>query len=59
MDTIKPNAAPIHVSDLTDVAALLEVAISRGAYRANEIERVGQIYNKLANTISTIKNEEK
>jgi len=42
------NAAPdLTISDLNGMKQILDVATSRGAFRANELEAVGKAYNKL------------
>lgn len=37
----------LNISDLVAVKNVLEVAVSRGAFKANELEAVGKIFNKL------------
>jgi len=42
------NAAPdLNVSDLNAVRSIIEIATTRGAFKANELEAVGKTYNKL------------
>lgn len=40
-------AAELTINDLNAVKTILDVASQRGAFRANELEAVGKIYNKL------------
>jgi len=43
------NAAPpdLNVSDLNAVRSIIEIATTRGAFKANELEAVGKTFNKL------------
>jgi len=52
--TAKPTGAPgtedpaaLSIGDLKNLSTVLDVASSRGAFRANEMASVGLIYNKL------------
>jgi hypothetical protein len=36
------------ISDMASLKALLEAAVNRGAFRANELTTVGAVYDKLA-----------
>jgi hypothetical protein len=40
-------AADLTVQDLTAIKQIIDVASSRGAFKANEMAVVGQTYNKL------------
>lgn len=40
-------AAELTINDLNAVKTIMDVASQRGAFRANELEAVGKIYNKL------------
>jgi hypothetical protein len=45
-----PNgaAAPeLNISDLNTVKSIIDIATTRGAFKANELEAVGKTYNKL------------
>jgi hypothetical protein len=42
-----PQAAELTVTDLTAIKQIIDVASTRGAFRANEMAVVGQTYNKL------------
>lgn len=37
----------LNVSDLNAVKSIIDIATTRGAFRANELEAVGRTYNKL------------
>lgn len=42
------NAAPsLNLQDLVSVAQIIQTTSQRGAYRAEEMESVGALYNKL------------
>lgn len=58
------NGAPapeLTINDLAAVRTILDVASQRGAFRANELEAVGKIYNKLNSFLESVtpKQEEK
>lgn len=42
------------VVDLANLQQLLDTAASRGAFRAGEMQQVGEIYNKLAAFLSAV-----
>ena len=44
---IPAPTAELTVQDLTAIKQIIDVASSRGAFRANEMAVVGQTYNKL------------
>lgn len=49
METTTPTLdAQITLSDLAAVKTCIEIAASRGAYRAEEMRSVGQAYDRLA-----------
>ncbi len=58
-ETAQPQASGQEVTDLNlnDLAALksiIDVATSRGAFKAGEMEAVGKIYNKLSAFLDTV-----
>ena len=44
----------ITLSDLQSLKVCVEVACSRGAYRAEEMQAIGTVYNNLAKFLSTV-----
>lgn len=42
------------VTDLASMQALIEAACSRGAFRANEMRQVGELYDKLSKFLSLV-----
>lgn len=46
----QPTAAEsvINLTDLQNILVVMDLASSRGAFRGNELEPVGQLYNKVA-----------
>jgi len=46
--TPSPETAQITVQDLHAIKVCVEVAASRGAYRADEMKSVGTVYDKLS-----------
>ena len=51
-----PNA--LSIGDLKNLSTILDIASSRGAFRANEMAGVGAIYNKLQGFLNRIANPE-
>lgn len=37
----------LNIVDLQNIAKIIDAAVSRGAFRANEIAQVGNVYDKL------------
>jgi len=48
------QAETLGVADLQNCAQVIDVAVSRGAFRANEIAQVGAVYNKLEAFIKSV-----
>ena len=38
----------LNISDLNTVKSIIDIATTRGAFKANELEAVGKTYNKLS-----------
>jgi hypothetical protein len=55
-----PEAAPeaatpdLNINDLAALRSILDVASSRGAFKAAELEAVGKIYNKLNSFLEAV-----
>lgn len=48
-------AAPdLNINDLAALRSILDVASSRGAFKAAELEAVGKIYNKLNSFLEAV-----
>jgi hypothetical protein len=43
-----PTAPELNISDLNTVKSIIDIATTRGAFKANELEAVGKTYNKLS-----------
>jgi len=43
-----PDAPDLNISDLNTVKSIIDIATTRGAFKANELEAVGKTYNKLS-----------
>ena len=52
--TEAPAAAELTVTDLTAIKQIIDVASSRGAFRANEMAVVGTTYNKLESFLGAV-----
>jgi|TARA_B100001093_G_scaffold410991_1_gene400405 hypothetical protein len=56
-----PANAPVQeltVQDLGVLKTIIEVAQSRGAFKANELEAVGKTYSKLESFLTSIQNQQ-
>lgn len=52
--TAPQAAAELTVQDLTAIKQIIDVASSRGAFKANEMAVVGTTYNKLESFLSAV-----
>jgi uncharacterized protein YigE (DUF2233 family) len=53
-------AAPdLTIQDLATLKQIIDVATSRGAFKANELEGVGKAYNKLDTFLNAITEQQK
>lgn len=54
-----PPAGPdLNISDLAAVKSIIDIASQRGAFKANELESVGKIYNKLDKFLEAVAKKE-
>jgi hypothetical protein len=54
-----PQSAPdLNISDLLAVKNIIEVATSRGAFKAAELEAVGKTFNKLNTFLESVSKKE-
>jgi hypothetical protein len=44
----QPAAPDLNINDLAAIRSIIDVASSRGAFKAAEMEAVGKVYNKLS-----------
>jgi hypothetical protein len=44
----------ITVSDLNGLREVIDLACTRGAFRANEMQQVGELYSKLSNFLEAV-----
>ena len=51
---VETPAAELTVQDLNAIKQIIDVASSRGAFRANEMAVVGQTYNKLESFLGAV-----
>lgn len=57
-----PAAPELTVTDLNNVRSILDVAVRRGAFGANELTSIGAVYDKLSaflNAVAAQKPEDK
>ena len=43
----QPTTPDLNINDLNAVKSIIDIATTRGAFKANELEAVGKTYNKL------------
>lgn len=48
------ESADLNVNDLNAMKTIIDLASSRGAFKASELMAVGQVYNKLTNFLNTV-----
>ena len=56
LDTDRAADTSLSVQDLVVLQNVINVVASRGAFRAEELEGVGRIYNKLTSFLNTLNN---
>lgn len=44
----QPADSVITITDLQNILVVIDIASNRGAFRGNELEPVGQLYNKVS-----------
>jgi hypothetical protein len=47
-------AADLNINDLVAIRSVIDVACTRGTFKANEMEAVGKIYNKLSTFLESV-----
>ena len=52
------EAPSLGVQDLQNAAKIIDIAMSRGAFRANEAAQVGAVYNKIETFIKTVADQQ-
>lgn len=57
-----PDAAPeqitLGVADLQNAAQVIDIAVTRGAFRAAEAEQVGAVFNRLSAFIQSVQDQQ-
>lgn len=53
-DNAQPAIAELNINDLVALKNVVDVATTRGAFRANEMTAIGQIYDKLSRFLEAI-----
>ena len=53
------QAPQLGVGDLQNAAQIIDAAVSRGAFRANEAAQVGAVYEKITTFIKTVAESQK
>lgn len=43
----KPEGPDLNIQDLIGLKSIIDIATQRGAFKANELEGVGRLYNRL------------
>ena len=55
----QPDPTALSIGDLKNLASVIDVASSRGAFKASEMAGVGYIYNKLQAFLAKVAPEQK
>lgn len=53
-DAPKNAPAELTINDLNAIKTVIDVASTRGAFRANEMEAVGKVFNKLNSFLESV-----
>lgn len=53
-DAVAPSQPELSVNDLLQVRAVVELAVRRGSFQANELSAVGAIYDRLNNFLNAV-----
>ena len=53
------DATTLGVADLQNAAQIIDVAVSRGAFKAGEAAQVGAVYNKIQAFITSVVESQK
>lgn len=53
-----PQGPDLNLSDLAALRSIVEVASSRGAFKAAELESVGKVFNKLNSFLDSVAKKE-
>jgi hypothetical protein len=57
-DAPNGEAVTLGVADLQNAAQVIDVAVSRGAFRASEAAQVGAVYNRLVAFIQSVQQQQ-
>lgn len=52
------QSTDLNISDLAALKSIVEISTQRGAFKANELEAVGKIYNKLNSFLESVTKRE-
>lgn len=55
---VEQAAVDLNLNDLAALRSVLDVACQRGAFKANELEAVGKVYNKLNAFLESVAKKE-
>lgn len=55
---VEQAAVDLNLNDLSALRSVLDVACQRGAFKANELEAVGKVYNKLNAFLESVAKKE-
>jgi hypothetical protein len=58
VETGAAEQATLGVADLQNAAQVIDVAVSRGAFRAAEAAQVGQVFNRLVAFIQSVQQQQ-
>ena len=54
MENTTTNPTQITIADLSAIRSIIDVAATRGAFRANELTQVGVVYDKLSAFLTAV-----
>ena len=50
----KAEGPDLNIQDLLGIKSVIDVATQRGAFKANELEAVGKLYNRLSTFLDSV-----
>ena len=58
-ETQAAEGVTLGVADLSNAAQVIDIAVQRGAFRADEVSQVGDVFNKLSAFVNQVQAQQK
>jgi len=53
-EQVQQESADLTINDLNSLKTIIDISSTRGAFKANELEAVGKVYNKLSTFLEQV-----